>query len=111
MPEALLCLPAQTCKGLTDSVFLKIATGIDGIILEIAARKGGGKIWRIKKHWHDWIFTIEYVFRTELSWFRCAFQPKISILVTRYTTWGSKIPLHYLWFDILAAGRARAPNT
>ena len=47
MPEALLWLPAQTCKGLTDSVFLKIATGIDDIILEIAARKGGGKIWRI----------------------------------------------------------------
>ena len=44
MPDPLLCLPAQTCKGLTDSVFLKIATGIDGIILEIAARKGGGKI-------------------------------------------------------------------
>ena len=47
IPDPLLCLPAQTCKGLTDSVFLKIATGIDGIILEIAARKGGGKIWRI----------------------------------------------------------------
>ena len=31
IPDPLLCLPAQTCKGLTDSVFLKIATGIDGI--------------------------------------------------------------------------------